>query len=142
MHHITDKTTVNASQEAVFRTLSDFKNLEQVPALSSLDGHGISIHILDSDKCELTLPMAGSMTFYIKERTPNEKVVLSNAPSSLPVSVQIAIILSDEGNNQTGIVCDFNADMPAFVEAMAGSKLRKSIEQLPALLVKIPYDRF
>lgn len=137
MNYTTKEQIISSPREAVFNKLSDFKNLE--PLTKNLTDSPVTIEVIDSNKCDIAIPMGGNLTVYFKEKVPHEKLVLSKAISALPISFDITITLKDIEPQKTAITLNLDADLPGFAKALVGNKLNDGMEKIAEMLTRIPY---
>lgn len=140
MKYHTPEKTISCSREKVYTVLSDFHNLERFQ--DKVPEGTPSFSVVDSDRCEVELPMAGSLTLTFKEKSFPDKIILCNAPSPLPIQFEITMSLKAKSENETSFSLELDLDLPGFVLAMVGEKkINKSLEKIAHIFTIIPYDQ-
>lgn len=138
MNYIAEERVAPHGRTTIYNALSDLRHLENLGEL--LSSEGVNLSVIDSERCEIAIPMGGTLQLYFKEKHPEERLVLASAPSPLPVSFELTVLLREIDEASTGIACQMEADMPAFVQAMAGGSIKKGVDRLADVFAKIPYD--
>jgi len=127
---------VAASQEAVYRTVSDLNNLERIRERIPQDK--ISDFSFDSDSVTVSAPMVGQISMHIVERTEPQCVKFESNQSPIPFNVWIQVLPVDEQSSKLKVTID--ADIPFMLKAMVSGPLQQGVEKIADVLTMIPYE--
>lgn len=123
--------TISSSEEVVFGILSDLSNLKKVadnPEFSSK----VSDLQYDEDSVSFGVPGFGRLGFRITERIPYCKIKMIS--ENAPVSINIDVNLNALSESSTSMQLVLNADLPAMIKMMVGSKLQDGVDKIADLL--------
>ncbi len=128
-----DIKTISSGEEMVFGILSDLNNLKKIadnPELASK----VNDLQYDTDSMSFGVAGFGRIGLRIIERVPYStiKMASENAPVSLTIDIALAAI----SENETSMQLTLNADLPAMIKMMVGSKLQDGINAIADLLAK------
>lgn len=126
-----DIKTISSDEEMVFGILSDLSNLKKVadnPEFSSK----VSDLQYDTDSVSFGVPGFGRLGFRIAERIPYSKIKMIS--ENAPVSINIEVNLQALSANSTSMQLVLNADLPAMIKMMVGSKLQDGVDKIADLL--------
>ncbi len=139
MKQVSGPHKIAISQSKIYTLLSDFRNIE--PHLDKIREKGVQLTVIDNDRCEIAVPMAGNITLYFKERTPESKLVLASAESPLPLSFSLTILIEAISDKESNLTVDIQADLPAIMEMMAKPLFKKATGHIGEIFTKLPYDK-
>ena len=91
----------------------------------------------DTDGILIDSPM-GQLKLALKD-CQEPSLVRYEAQES-PVAFALNINLQENGEDQTFAVADIELDLPVFVRAMVGGKIKDAAQKFGELLTKIPYE--
>lgn len=126
-----DIKTISSDEEMVFGILSDLSNLKKVadnPEFSSK----VSDLQYDTDSVSFGVPGFGRLGFRIAERISYSKIKMIS--ENAPVSINIEVNLQALSANSTSMQLVLNADLPAMIKMMVGSKLQDGVDKIADLL--------
>ena len=130
MHIETEKKTVQKSQEATFTFLSDLSNFEQLMP-DSLE----KFEILAEDTFRFGLSGMPEIVLKLKEKHPNDKIVLGAASDKLPFTLTALIDAQSDQSSEVQLV--FEGEFNAMMAMMIKHPITNFIEALSGNLSKI-----
>ncbi len=125
--------TISSSGEMVFNILSDLTNLEKLVTNPAFAEKAKDIKY-DTDSCSFAVDGFGRVGFRIVERTPITKIVL--ASENAPVSFHVDVVIGHLSENESTLKLLLNAELPAMIKMMVGSKLQDGVNSIAELLAK------
>lgn len=129
---------VAASQETVYRTISDLNNLERLR--DRIPEDKITDFSFDSDSLTVSAPMVGQISLQIVERTEPKCVKFGSTQSPVPFNVWIQVLPVDEQNAKIKVTID--ADIPFMLKAMVSGPLQQGVDKIAEVLTMVPYEEF
>lgn len=140
MRYKTAEKVIPYNRHKVYTLLSDFRNLETI--IDKLPEGTPTLSIVDRDHCQIAIPMAGSLELYFKEKEENERLVIGQAMSALPLQFEFTLSLLEKGLEESTLTIELDADIPTFALAMIGEKkIKNGIEKIAEVLAKIDYSK-
>lgn len=138
MQYTSSQHTIPYAVEKVYTKLADMRNLEQ--SLDKLPEGVPQIAVIDSERCDIQLPMGFVLTITYKEKEPPHKLVITNAPLPLPLSFELVLHLAQLDEETTTIQLELEATIPLMAQGIVGNdKLKKGVDKMAQLLAQIPY---
>jgi len=123
--------TISSSGEMVFNILSDLTNLQKLASNPTFAEKAKDMRY-DSDSCSFAVDGFGRIGFRIVERSPSTKIVM--ASENAPVSFQVDVIIGHLSENESTLKLIMNAELPAMIKMMVGSKLQDGVNAIAELL--------
>jgi len=147
--YISEVKQISATQEAVYKRLSDFKNLEQLFDPKRMeeirkqfpDAPDIKLDKFQatSDQCSFSVSPVGKVEVIITEREPFKLIKLGGGKSvPFPFSCWIQLLPVDEVSCMVRIT--LHAELSMMIKMMVGKHLKKGVDQIAEALTKIPYE--
>lgn len=125
--------TISSSGEMVFNILSDLNNLQKLASNPSFAEKAKDMQF-DTDSCSFGVDGFGRVGFRIVERTPFTKIVMTS--ENAPVSFHVDVEISHSTENESTLKLLLNAELPAMIKMMVGSKLQDGVNSIAELLAK------
>lgn len=137
------------SQEAVYNTLSDLRNLqalvdraEQVMPYLPEEAKKHAEHLkglkFDQDSLSIEAPMVGEIKMRIVDREAPKNIKFGSENS--PVQFNLWIQLLPTGDNSCKMKLTIKADIPFMLKGMVKKPLAEGIEKVADALAMIPYQ--
>jgi len=123
--------TISSSGEVVFNILSDLKNLEKLASNPKFADKAKDMQY-DTDSCSFAVDGFGRVGFRIVERTPFSSLKMTS--ENAPVSISVDVVIEALAENQSTLKLILNADLPAMIKMMVGSKLQDGVNSIAELL--------
>ncbi len=123
------------SQEAVYRNISDLRNLERVR--DRLPGDKVSNFVFDADSVSAIVPMVGELKLNVVEREEPQCVKFETAQSPVPFNVWIQVLPVDEQTSKLKVT--IKAELNPFIKGMVSGPLQNGVEKIADALAQIPY---
>lgn len=127
---------INASDEKIFKKLSDFKNLENF-ASALPDNAPVKDLKSETDWVSFNASMVGEIILRIVEREEFKTIKIVSEKSPIAMTGWIQLVKVDD--NTTKIRLTLRADLPFMLRTMVGSKIEEGIDKAAEALTKIPY---
>lgn len=124
--------------EAVFAKVSDLRHMEKVANV--LDNAKVDLKVVDADRCELSIPMAGSVAFKVVRRTPSTEVFYEIEHSMLPAQMRITLSPADDAGSSF-LQLSADVELNPFIAGMVKSRLADGIVKAAQMLSKIDYSQ-
>ena len=123
------------SQEAVYRNISDLRNLEKVRDRVPEDK--VNDFAFDEDTVSLNVPPVGELKLRIIEREEPKCVKFETAQSPVPFNVWIQVLPVNETTSKMKVTV--KAELNPFIKGMVSGPLQDGVEKIADVLAQIPY---
>ena len=123
------------SQEAVYRNISDLRNLEKVRDRVPEDK--VNDFKFDEDTVSLNVPPVGELKLRIIEREEPKCVKFETAQSPVPFNVWIQVLPVSETASKMKVTV--KAELNPFIKGMVAGPLQDGVEKIADALAQIPY---
>ena len=123
------------SQEAVYRNISDLRNLEKVRDRVPEDK--VNDFAFDEDTVSLNVPPVGELKLRIIEREEPKCVKFETAQSPVPFNVWIQVLPVNETTSKMKVTV--KAELNPFIKGMVSGPLQDGVEKIADALAQIPY---
>ena len=123
------------SQEAVYRNISDLRNLEKVRDRVPADK--VQDFAFDEDTVSLNVQPVGELKLRIIEREEPKCVKFETAQSPVPFNVWIQVLPVTETTSKMKVTV--KAELNPFIKQMVKKPIGEGIEKLADALQMIPY---
>ena len=124
------------SQEAVFRNISDLRNLERVRNRVPEDKvQGFSF---DEDTVSINVPPVGELKLRIIERDEPKCVKFETAQSPVPFNLWIQVLPVTETSSKMKITV--KAELNPFIKGMVSGPMQDGVEKIADALSQIHYE--
>jgi len=124
------------SQEAVFRNISDLRNLERVRDRVPEDKvQGFSF---DADTVSINVPPVGELKLRIIERDEPKCVKFETAQSPVPFNLWIQVLPVTETSSKMKITV--KAELNPFIKGMVSGPMQDGVEKIADALSQIHYE--
>ena len=123
------------SQEAVYRNISDLRNLEKVRDRVPEDK--VNDFKFDEDTVSLNVPPVGELKLRIIEREEPKCVKFETAQSPVPFNVWIQVLPVSETASKMKVTV--KAELNPFIKGMVSGPLQVGVEKIADALAQIPY---
>ena len=123
------------SQEAVYRNISDLRNLEKVRDRVPEDK--VNDFAFDEDTVSLNVPPVGELKLRIIEREEPKCVKFETAQSPVPFNVWIQVLPVSETASKMKVTV--KAELNPFIKGMVSGPLQDGVEKIADALAQIPY---
>jgi len=127
--------TITSTEETIFGTLSDLRNLENSRHL--LPSNSISDLEFHENKCQFSVNPIGKIELSIVEREPSKMIKFGS--DDAPIDFNLWIHLNEVANNDTQMQVKVQADIPPMVKMMFGGRLQQFVDQFADALAGIKY---
>lgn len=124
------------SQEAVFRNISDLRNLEKVRDRVSEDK--VNDFAFDEDTVSLNVAPVGELKLRIIERDEPKCVKFETAQSPVPFNVWIQVLPVTETTSKMKVTV--KAELNPFIKGMVSGPLQDGVEKIADALAQIKYE--
>ena len=124
------------SQEAVYRNISDLRNLEKVRDRVPADK--VKDFSFDADTISINVPPVGELKLRVVEREEPKCVKFETAQSPLPFNVWIQMLPVDEQNSKMKVTV--KAELNPFIKGMVSGPLQDGVEKIADALSMIKYE--
>ena len=123
------------SQQAVYRDISDLRNLEKVRDRVPEDKiHDFSF---DEDSVSLNIPPVGELKLRICDREEPKCVKFETVQSPVPFNVWIQVLPVDEQNSKMKVTV--KAELNPFIKGVVAGPLQDGVEKIADALAQIHY---
>ena len=123
------------SQEAVYRNISDLRNLEKVR--DRIPEDKVKDFSFDADTISINVPPVGELKLRIIEREEPKCVKFETAQSPVPFNVWIQMLPVDEQSSKMKVTV--KAELNPFIKGMVSGPLQDGVEKIADALAKIEY---
>jgi len=123
------------SQEAVFRNISDLRNLEKVRDRVPEDK--VQDFSFDEDTVSLNVAPVGELKLRIIEREEPKCVKFETAQSPVPFNVWIQVLPVTETTSKMKVTV--KAELNPFIKGMVSGPLQDGVEKIADALSRIEY---
>ena len=124
------------SQEAVFRNISDLRNLEKVRDRVPEDK--VNDFAFDEDTVSLNVAPVGELKLRIIERDEPKCVKFETAQSPVPFNVWIQVLPVTETTSKMKVTV--KAELNPFIKGMVSGPLQDGVEKIADALAQIKYE--
>ena len=124
------------SQEAVFRNISDLRNLEKVRDRVPEDK--VQDFSFDEDTVSLNVAPVGELKLRIIEREEPKCVKFETAQSPVPFNVWIQVLPVTETTSKMKVTV--KAELNPFIKGMVSGPLQDGVEKIADALAQIKYE--
>ena len=124
------------SQEAVFRNISDLRNLEKVRDRVPEDK--VQDFSFDEDTVSLNVAPVGELKLLIIEREEPKCVKFETAQSPVPFNVWIQVLPVTETASKMKVTV--KAELNPFIKGMVSGPLQDGVEKIADALAQIHYE--
>jgi hypothetical protein len=122
-------------QEAVYRNISDLRNLEKVRDRVPEDK--VKDFTFDEDTVSLNVAPVGELKLRICEREEPKCVKFETVQSPVPFHVWIQVLPVTDGTSKMKVTV--KAELNPFVKGMVSGPLQDGVEKIADALSQIPY---
>ena len=123
------------SQEAVYRNISDLRNLEKVRDRVPEDK--INDFSYDEDTVTLNVPPVGDLKLRVVEREEPKCVKFETVQSPVPFNVWVQVLPVDENNAKMKVTV--KAELNPFIKSMVEKPLQDGVEKIADALAQGHY---
>ena len=123
------------SQQAVYRNISDFRNLEKVRDRVPEDK--VSDFSFDEDTVSLNVPPVGELKLRVIEREEPKCVKFETAQSPVPFNVWIQVLPVTEDSCKMKVTV--KAELNPFIKGMVSGPLQDGVEKIADALAQVHY---
>ena len=123
-------------QEAVYRNISDLRNLERVKDRVPEDR--LKDFSFDQDTVSMNVPPVGQISIRIIDRDEPKCVKFETAQSPMPFNLWVQVLPTSANSSKMKITVD--ADIPFMLKGMVSGPLQDAVEKVADALAMIPYE--
>lgn len=123
------------SQEAVYRNISDLRNLEKVR--DRIPEDKVKDFSFDADTISINVPPVGELKLRVVEREEPKCVKFETAQSPVPFNVWVQMLPVDEQSSKMKVTV--KAELNPFIKGMVSGPLQDGVEKIADALAKIEY---
>ena len=123
------------SQEAVYRNISDLRNLEKVR--DRIPEDKVKDFSFDADTISVSVPPVGELKLRVVEREEPKCVKFETAQSPVPFNVWVQMLPVDEQSSKMKVTV--KAELNPFIRGMVSGPLQDGVEKIADALAKIEY---
>ena len=123
------------SQEAVYRNISDLRNLEKVR--DRIPEDKVKDFSFDADTISINVPPVGELKLRVVEREEPKCVKFESAQSPVPFNVWVQMLPVDEQSSKMKVTV--KAELNPFIKGMVSGPLQDGVEKIADALAKIEY---
>jgi carbon monoxide dehydrogenase subunit G len=123
------------SQEAVYRNISDLRNLEKVR--DRIPEDKVKDFSFDADTISINVPPVGELKLRIIEREEPKCVKFETAQSPVPFNVWVQMLPVDDQSSKMKVTV--KAELNPFLKGMVSGPLQDGVEKIADALAKIEY---
>ena len=127
---------IPSSQEAVYRNISDLRNLEKVRDRVPEDK--LQDFSFDEDTVSLNVPPVGELKLRVIERDEPKCVKFETAQSPVPFNVWIQVLPVDETTSKMKVTV--KAELNPFIKGLVSGPLQDGVEKIADALAQIKYE--
>ena len=122
-------------QEAVYRNISDLRNLEKVQDRVPEDK--VNDFKYDEDTVSLNISPVGELKLRICEREEPKCVKFETVQSPVPFNVWIQVLPVDENNSKMKVTV--KAELNPFIKGMLEGPMKDGVEKIADALAQVQY---
>ena len=122
-------------QEAVYRNLSDLRNLERVRDRVPEDK--LQDFSFDQDSVSVSVAPVGKITLRICEREEPKCVKFESVESPMPFNLWIQVLPVNETTSKMKVTV--KADIPFMLKGIVSGPLQDGVEKIADALALVPY---
>jgi carbon monoxide dehydrogenase subunit G len=123
------------SQEAVYRNISDLRNLEKVR--DRIPEDKVKDFSFDADTISINVPPVGELKLRIIEREEPKCVKFETAQSPVPFNVWVQMLPVDEQSSKMKVTV--KAELNPFIKGMVSGPMQDGVEKIADALAQIEY---
>jgi hypothetical protein len=123
------------AQEAVYKNLSDLRNLEKVRDRVPEDK--LQDFSFDQDSVSVSVSPVGKITLRICEREEPKCVKFESVDSPMPFNLWIQVLPVSETSSKMKVTV--KADIPFMLKGMVSGPLQDGVEKIADALAMVPY---
>jgi hypothetical protein len=123
------------AQEAVYRNISDLRNLERVRDRVPEDK--LDSFSFDEDTVSVNVPPVGKITLRIIEREEPKCVKFESVESPVFFNLWIQVLPVDQESSKMKVTV--KADIPLMLRGMVSGPLQDGVEKIADALAMVPY---
>ena len=123
------------SQEAVYRNISDLRNLDKVRDRVPEDK--VNDFAYDEDTVTLNVPPVGDLKLRVVEREEPKCVKFETVQSPVPFNVWVQVLPVDENNAKMKVTV--KAELNPFIKSMVEKPLQDGVEKIADALAQVHY---
>ena len=123
------------SQEAVYRNISDLRNLEKMR--DRIPEDKVKDFSFDADTISINVPPVGELKLRVVEREEPKCVKFETAQSPVPFNVWVQMLPVDEQSSKMKVTV--KAELNPFIKGMVSGPLQDGVEKIADALAKIEY---
>ena len=123
-------------QEAVYRLISDLNNLERIRDRIPTDK--IQDFSYDSDSVTVNVPLVGTVSMRVVERTEPECVKFESVQS--PMSFNLWVEVMPDDDNTSNVKVSVKADIPFMLAPLVSGPLQDGLDKVVEALSMIQYE--
>lgn len=127
---------INASQETVYNSLSDFSNVDKVK--DKVPPEQLQNIKVDKDCIEIEVDKIGALKLQIIERDAPKYIKATAVQSPLPVTLWIQLLPVTEQTCKMKLTLDIEANM--MIAGMLKKPVTQGLEKVADILQNIPYN--
>lgn len=128
---------VASPQEAVYRNISDLRNLERVR--DRVPDDKVDSFSFDEDTVSVSVPPVGQITLRIIEREEPKCVKFESVNSPIAFNLWIQVLPVNEQTSKMKVTV--KADIPLMLRSMVGGPLQDAVEKIADVLSVVPYHQ-
>ena len=122
-------------QEAVYRNISDLRNLEKVQ--DRIPEDKVNDLTFDEDTVGVNVAPVGELKLRICDREEPKCVKFETVQSPVPFNVWIQVLPVDEQNSKMKVTV--KADLNPFIKSMVEKPLQEAVEKIADALAQVQY---
>ena len=122
-------------QEAVYRNISDLRNLEKVQ--DRIPEDKVNDLTFDEDTVGVNVAPVGELKLRICEREEPKCVKFETVQSPVPFNVWIQVLPVDETSSKMKVTV--KADLNPFIKSMVEKPLQEAVEKIADALAQVQY---
>ncbi|MBO7140373.1 MAG: SRPBCC family protein [Prevotella sp.] len=123
-------------QESVYRLISDLNNLERIRDRIPTDK--IQDFSYDSDSVTVNVPLVGTVSMRVVERTEPECVKFESVQS--PMSFNLWVEVMPDDDNASKVKVSVKADIPFMLAPLVSGPLQDGLDKVVEALSMIQYE--
>ena len=123
-------------QESVYRVISDLNNLERIR--DRIPSDKIQDFSYDSDSVTVNVPLVGTVSMRVVERTEPECVKFESVQS--PMSFNLWVQVMPDDDNTSKVKVSVKADIPFLLSGLVSGPLQEGVDKVAEALTMIHYE--
>ena len=123
-------------QESVYRVISDLNNLERIR--DRIPSDKIQDFSYDSDSVTVNVPLVGTVSMRVVERTEPECVKFESVQS--PMSFNLWVQVMPDNDNTSKVKVSVKADIPFLLSGLVSGPLQEGVDKVAEALTMIQYE--